>query len=76
MFTGGWCKIPYSSCIVNTVVVVACVIFIHGSPDVVGIGSEYFVVYFRMYIYVRLVMSGYPFFCIYFNAWYITCYPK
>ena len=40
------------------------------SPDVVGIGSEYFVVYFRMYIYVRLIMSGYLFFCIYFNVWY------
>ena len=25
------------------------------SPEVVGIGSEYFVVYFRVYIYVRLV---------------------
>ena len=25
------------------------------SPDVVGIGSEYFVVYFRVYIYVRPV---------------------
>ena len=39
-------------------------------PDVVGIGSEYFVVYFHMYINVRLIMSGYPFFCIYFNVWY------
>ena len=38
------------------------------SPDVVGIGSEYFVVYFRVYIYVRLIMSGYLFFCIYFNV--------
>ena len=46
------------------------------SPDVVGIGSEHFVVYFRVYIYVRLIMSGYLFFCIYFNVWYITCYPK
>ena len=46
------------------------------SPDVVGIGSEYFVVYFRMYVYVRLIMSGYLFFCIYFNVWYITCYPN
>ena len=25
------------------------------APDVVGIGSEYFVVYFRVYIYVRPV---------------------
>ena len=25
------------------------------SPEVVGIGSEYFVVYFRVYIYVRPV---------------------
>ena len=46
------------------------------SPDVVGIGSEYFFVYLRMYIYVRLIMSGYLFFRIYFNVWYITCYPK
>ena len=40
------------------------------SPDVVGIGSEYFVVYFRVYIiiYVRLIMSGYLFFCIYFSG--------
>ena len=31
-FAGGgwWCKIPYSRCIFNTVVVVACVIFIRG----------------------------------------------
>ena len=45
------------------------------SPDV-GIWSEYVVVYFRVYIYVRLVMSGYLFFCIHFNVWYITWYPK
>ena len=44
------------------------------SPDVVGIGSEYFVVYFRVYIYVRLIMSGYLFFCIYFNVWYFEVY--
>ena len=44
------------------------------SPDVVGIESEYFVLYFRMYIlvYVRLIMSGYLFFCIYFNVWYLV----
>ena len=46
------------------------------SPDVVGIGSEHFVVYFLMYIvytwYVRLIMSGYLFFCIYFNVWYLV----
>ena len=29
-----------------------------------------------VWIYVRLIMSGYLFFCIYFNVWYITCYPK
>ena len=40
------------------------------SPDVVGIGSEYFGIYFRVYIYVRLIMSGYLFFCIYVNVWY------
>ena len=52
------------------------------SPDVVGIGSEYFVVYvscvyiYSQYRYVRLIMPGYLFFWIYFNVWYITCYPK
>ena len=29
-----------------------------------------------VYIYVRLIMSGYLFFCIYFNVWYITCYSN
>ena len=38
------------------------------SPDVVGIGSEYFVVYFRMYMHIRLIMSGYLFLYIYFNV--------
>ena len=47
------------------------------SPDVVDIGSEYFVVYLScVYIYVRLIMPSYRFFCIYFNAWYIACCPK
>ena len=45
------------------------------SPDVVGIGSEYFYLSCA-YIYVRLIMSGHLFFCIYFNVRYITCYPK
>ena len=29
-----------------------------------------------VYVYVRLIMPSYLFFCIYFNAWYITCCPK
>ena len=42
------------------------------SPDVVGIGSEYFVVYLLcVHIYVRLIMSGYPFFCIYFVVYHM-----
>ena len=43
MFAGG----VYSSCIFNTiVVVVACVSYLFVvSPDVVGIGSDYFFVY-------------------------------
>ena len=45
------------------------------SPDVVGIGSEYFVGYLSC-IYVRLIMSGHLLFRIYFNVWYITCCPK
>ena len=36
------------------------------SPDVMGFGSEYFVVYFPMYMYVRLIMLGYLFLCIYY----------
>ena len=49
------------------------------SPDVVNIGSEYFVVYLScVYIYMFgwLRTLSYIFFCIYFNAWYITCCPK
>ena len=49
-------------------------------PDVVDIGSEYFVVHLSCldyrYIYVRLIMPSYLFFCIFFNAWYITWRPK
>ena len=29
-----------------------------------------------IYIYVRLIMSSYLLFCIYFNVWYIACCPK
>ena len=69
-------KIPDSCCIFNTRVVVACVILLTVSLDVVDIGPQYFVVYLCVYIYVRLVMLSYLFFCIYFNAWYITCCRK
>ena len=31
---------------------------------------------YRTYLYVRLVMPSYLFFCIYFIAWYITCCLK
>ena len=66
MFTGG---LRFHTAVVvlliQQLVVVACVIFIHGFSRCRG---EYFVVYFRMYIYVRLIMSGYLFFCIYFNV--------
>ena len=38
---------------------------------------ENFVVYLScIYIYIRLIVSSYQFFCIYFNNWYITCCPK
>ena len=73
-------KIPYSSCIFNTAVVVACVILeylLMVSPHVVDIGSEYFVDYLScVYIYVRLVMPSFLFFSIYFNAWHVICCPK
>ena len=75
MFTGGVRFHTAVVLLIQRLVVVACVTLFMVSPDVVGIGSEYFVVYFRMYIYL-LIMSGYLFFCIYFNVWYITCYPK
>ena len=47
MFAGGVRFHTAVSCIFNTVVVVACVIFIHcfSRCDVVDIGSEHFVVY-------------------------------
>ena len=44
------------------------------SLDVVGIGSQYFVVYLSCVYLVYI--SSYLFFCIYFNVWYITCCPK
>ena len=61
MFTGGGVRFHAAVALLiqYLVVVVACHMFMV-SPDVVGTGSEYFVVYFR----------------IYFNVWYITCYPK
>ena len=38
-----------------------------------GIGSEYFVVYLScVYIYVRLIMSSYLLFCIYFSVFGIS----
>ena len=48
------------------------------SPDVVDIGSEYFVVYLScVYMCVRVIMPSYLIFCIYFNAWYyIACCPQ
>ena len=45
------CKIPYISYIFNSAVVVPCVIFTHGFPDVVDIGSEYFVCLYVVRIY-------------------------
>ena len=73
-----WWKIPYSSCIFDTVVVVACVIIIFGFSRCRGYWIWVFCCLFScVYVYVRLIMSGYLFFCIYFfNVWYITCYPK
>ena len=62
MFTGG-VRFHKAVVLLIQVVVVACVIYS-------------FVVYFRVYIHVRLIMLGYLFFCIYFNVLCITCYPK
>ena len=46
------CKIPYISYIFNSAVVVPCVIFTHGFPDVVDIGSKYFVCLLVVLIYI------------------------
>ena len=45
-------KIPDSCCIFNTRVVVACVILLTVSLDVVDIGPQYFVVFLCVYIYM------------------------
>ena len=68
MFTGG---VRFHTAVVLLIQIsCSCLSYLFMvSPDVVGIGSENFVVYFRVYIYVRLIMSGYLFFCIYFNVW-------
>ena len=54
----------------------ACVIFFLVSLHVVGIESEYFVVYLScVYIYVRLIMSSYLLFCTRYllcNVWYLV----
>ena len=56
-----------------------CHLFL-ASLHVVGIESEYFVVYLScVYIYVRLIMSSYLLFCTRYllcNVWYITCCPN
>ena len=68
MFAGSGVRFHTAVSCINTVliVVVTCVIFIHGffrSSDVVGTGSEYFVVYLSCVYIVRLIMSSYLFFC-------------
>ena len=51
----------------------ACVIFFLVSLHVMGIESEYFVVYLScVYIYVRLIMSSYLLFCISFAMFGIS----
>ena len=45
-------KIPYINYIFITAVVVPCVIFTHGFPDVVDIGSKYFVCLLVVLIYI------------------------
>ena len=71
-------KIPYNSCMFNTVVVVACVIFIHGFFRC-GYWIWVFCCLFVVCIYMfgwlyRATCSFVP--DIYFNVWYITCCPK
>ena len=48
-------------------------------PDVVGIGSEYFVVYFRMYVLVYICSADYVWLLVLLyllQCLSITCYPK
>ena len=67
-------------CIFNTVVVVACVIFIPGFSPCRGYWVWVFCCLFVVYIYVRLIISNYLLFCtgryLLFNVWYIACCPN
>ena len=52
-----WCKIPYSSCIVSTtVVVVACVIFVHGFSRCRG---YWILVFCCLFSYVYICSADY-----------------
>ena len=70
-------KIQYSSCVFNTVGVLACHIYSWFLPMSWILDLSILLSTCRAYIYICSV--GYaelPFFCIYFNAWFITCCPK
>ena len=66
-FTGG-VRFHIAVVFLILVVVVACHIYSWFSPDVVGIGTAQSMLSIFVCIYVRLIMSGYLFFCI-----YLTC---
>ena len=74
MFAGG---VRFHTAVVflihSVVVVVACVIFIRISwflPMSWVLHLSISLSICRVYMYVRLIMPGYLFFCIYFNVWY------
>ena len=78
MFTGG---VRFYTAVVFLIQYCSCLSYLFlVSPDVVSIGSEYFVVYLSYVYTLRSIRSAdyveLPVFCIYFNVWCITCYPK
>ena len=73
MFAGGVRFHTSICCIFDTaVVVVACVIFIPGFSPCRGYWVRAFCCLFVVYIYVRLIMSSYLLFCIYFSMFGIS----
>ena len=61
--------------LIQLVVVVTCYIYSWFLPMSWVLGLSILLSICRVYTYVRLIMSSYLLFCIYFNVWYITFCP-